>query len=439
MPQRRLKNSVVLVLLMLIASPAISQFNTYSPYTRYGLGDFSKGGFGQNLAMGGAGVALRHSDHMNYLNPASYTARDSMSVLFDFGLNTYFNQYQTSKVSDTWWNGNFHHIALSVPIGKHFGLGTGMVPFSSVGYNIKQEYNDLGTGDPLDFYYHGDGGIMKYFLGFSGELFDRLSLGVTMNYLLGDINRQRYLTFPSRADYDSTTAIEEIQISHTYFGFGMQYHEVIKDKFFFTLGGSYDLQTTFDGSIDNSVLNTFPGSATALNDSTVVYPEVTIAGSDSLKGSITIPSKLGVGIAFGIPDKLTVTADYYLQDWSATSTLNQFHDNDGFDMANTRSMHLGIDYTPDHEALRGFHKLMSYRVGGYYTDHYIQVKGYQMKDYGITFGVGLPMNKTKSSFNIAFTMGTRGTTEYNLVKENYGIITFSVTLHDLWFYKRKFD
>ncbi|MFC2129654.1 hypothetical protein ACFLQX_02615 [Bacteroidota bacterium] len=68
-----------------------------------------------------------------------------------------------------------------MPIGKHFGMGTGLVPFSSVGYNIKQEFNDLGTGDPLDFYYHGDGGIMKYFLGFSGELFNRISLGVNMN------------------------------------------------------------------------------------------------------------------------------------------------------------------------------------------------------------------------------------------------------------------
>lgn len=428
---------------MLLASPAISQFNTYSPYTRYGLGDLTKGGFGQNLAMGGTGIALKQSSQMNYLNPAAYSARDSMSVLFDFGLNGFLNQYQTSRVSDTWWNGNFHHIALSVPIGKHFAMGTGLLPYSSVGYNIKQEYNDLGTGDPLDFYYHGDGGIFRYFLGVSGELFDRVSVGVNMNYLLGDINRQRYLTFPSRVDYASTTAFEEIQISHTYFGFGLQYQEVFDDKFFFTVGATYDLETTFNSSIDNSVVNSFPSSSTTagsyLNDSTFISTEVTVTGSDTLKGSITIPSKLGVGLAFGIPNKLTVTADYYIQNWASTNTPNDFLDNDGFNLADTRAMHFGIEYTPDHEALRGFHKLMSYRIGGYYTDHYIEVQNYQLKDYGITFGVGLPMNKSKSSFNVAFTLGTRGTTEYNLVRENYGILTFSVTLHDLWFYKRKFD
>ena len=73
------------------------------------------------------------------------------------------------------------------------------------------------------------------------------------------------------------------------------------------------------------------------------------------------------------------------------------------------------------------------------NDSYVKVGEYQLKDYGITFGVGLPIGKSKSSLNIAFDFGTRGTKENNLVKENYGIITFSVTLHDLWFYKRKFD
>ena len=102
-------------------------------------------------------------------------------------------------------------------------------------------------------------------------------------------------------------------------------------------------------------------------------------------------------------------------------------------------MHFGTEYIPDVEAIRGYHKLISYRVGGYYSNSYLMVNDYQLKDYGITFGVGLPVKTLKTSINVAFTLGTRGTTEYNLVKENYGILTFNVTLHDLWFRKRRFD
>ena len=82
---------------------------------------------------------------------------------------------------------------------------------------------------------------------------------------------------------------------------------------------------------------------------------------------------------------------------------------------------------------------MTYRLGGYYSNYYLEVNETQLEDYGITFGLGLPVRTLKSSINLAFTLGTRGTTQYNLVKENYGIITFNVTLHDLWFRKRRFD
>ena len=160
---KRISSSVAF--LALIAFPLFSQVNTYSPYTRFGLGDFSQGGFGQNQAMGGAGIAMRDENKLNYLNPAAYTARDSMTVLLDFGVNGYMNNYATSSLNNRWYNANFHHLALSVPIGKYFGMGTGVVPYSSVGYRIKQEYNDLGTGDAIDYYFEGSGGLLKYFLG----------------------------------------------------------------------------------------------------------------------------------------------------------------------------------------------------------------------------------------------------------------------------------
>ncbi|MCF8346511.1 MAG: hypothetical protein K9G38_04800 [Bacteroidales bacterium] len=430
------RNSLLAALFAVLAIPAVSQVNTYSPYTRFGLGDLSHGGFGQNQAMGGAGIAIRDQNKLNYINPAAYTARDSMSVLLDFGVNGYLNDYKTTTLNSRWYNANFHHMALSVPIGKYFGMGTGIVPYSSVGYNIKQEYDELGTGDAIDYIYEGSGGILKYFLGVSGKLFNRVSIGVNMNYLLGDIARQRYITFPKNSDYAQTSSLDEINISHTYFGFGLQYKEVFGDKFYFTAGGTYDLQARLNSAFSSTITNIFPGSGGLLNDSTAIYP-VTDIFSDVADKTITIPAKIGVGIALGIPGKLTVTGDYTVQDWKAVDNSSLYAE--GFDLAAASSLRGGIEYTPDFEAFRGYHNLMSYRVGGYMNESYVKVGNYQLQDYGITFGVGFPIGKTKSSANIAFTYGSRGTLENNLVKENYGIVTFNVTLHDLWFYKRKFD
>lgn len=438
MQRKRTGNRLALILMLALSVPAFSQYNTYSPYTRFGFGDFSKEGFGQNLAMGGTGIAVNKNNQLNYLNPAAYSARDSMSVLFDFGMSMFGNQYITGDIQNNWWNANFHHIGLSIPIGKYFAMGSGLVPYSSVGYNIKQEYNDLGVGVPLDYYFKGDGGIMKFFLGVSGELFERVSIGVNMNYLLGDLNRERYLVFPASSSFSTTTALEKIRMSNTYFNFGIQYREVFDDKFFFTIGGTYDLETSFNSVIDNSVTNSFTGNPAFLNDSVIIDPGVVIEGGE-FEGSITIPQKIGAGIALGIPDRLTVTGDYTMQDWAAIADRNSLLSFDPFSFASARSIKLGVELTPDPDAFRGYHKLMSYRVGLYKNDSYLKIDNYQLTDLGITFGLGLPVGRTNSSLNASFAFGTRGTTDNNLVKENYGILTISVTLHDLWFYKRKFD
>ncbi|MEX0987889.1 MAG: hypothetical protein WD052_10465 [Bacteroidales bacterium] len=436
MRKTKIRISLLIAFFAVFSIPAISQVNTYSPYTRFGLGDMSREGFGQNLAMGGTGIAIKDSDKLNYLNPAAYTARDSMSVLLDFGMNAYMNNYATTQLKNRWNNANFHHIALSVPIGKHFAMGTGVVPFSSVGYKIKQEYDDLGTGDAIDYYFQGEGGIMKFFMGISAEMFNRVSVGVNMNYLLGDITRQRSITFPRNRGFAETQSLEEIIISNTYFGFGIQYKEVFSDKFFFTIGGTYDLEANLNSAFNSTVTNYFPGSPGIINDSLPIYTEFDIK-NDKTDQTITIPSKIGVGVAFGIPKKLTVTGDYYLQDWNSVDNSGLYED--GFDLATASSIHAGIEYIPDFEAFRGYHNLMSYRIGAYKNESYVKIGDYQLEDYGITFGVGFPIDRANSSLNVAFTFGSRGTLENNLIKENYGILTFSLTLHDLWFYKRKFD
>jgi len=80
-----------------------------------------------------------------------------------------------------------------------------------------------------------------------------------------------------------------------------------------------------------------------------------------------------------------------------------------------------------------------YRVGGYYSNSYLRLQENQIQDYGITFGVGLPFRNTKTSFNLAFVFGQRGTLKNNLIKEKYGIVNLSMTFHDIWFLKSVID
>lgn len=79
------------------ATIASAQISTNSPYTRYGLGDMFDQSFTNNAAMGGVGYALRTSEHINAMNPASYTAVDSLSFIFDAGMSLKSSNFQEGQ------------------------------------------------------------------------------------------------------------------------------------------------------------------------------------------------------------------------------------------------------------------------------------------------------------------------------------------------------
>ena len=66
-----------------------------SPYSRYGVGDLTNNTNAWNFAMGGTAIGLRSPNHINLNNPASYTAFDSSSFVFEGGVVFNYVQLKT--------------------------------------------------------------------------------------------------------------------------------------------------------------------------------------------------------------------------------------------------------------------------------------------------------------------------------------------------------
>jgi hypothetical protein len=355
-----------------------------------------------------------------------------MSFLFDFGVMGHHTITEYTGGNDTYTGMNMDHLALSFPITKWWGASIGVLPYSKVGYSIKEEdfKQDIGF---LDYYYTGSGGINQLYLGTSVEFFDRLSIGANFKYLFGSIDLSRRVVFP----FDDTRSVTEISsstiISDFIIDLGLQYSQDFLGKYNITLGMIFDNKTNI--SAENRIVksNIFPGTPSLIDSVNILDPEFILEESTS-KGNIVIPANFGAGLAFTYNNKLTFAFDYYQQDWSKATF---FHSNQTLSQSN--SFHGGLEIIPDPEALRGYHKLIAIRLGGHYQNSYLKVENEQLKDYGISFGVGLPLRNRKSSFNLAIEGGRRGTLENSLIRENYMFLSFSVTLHDFWFMKRKFD
>ena len=416
----------------MLVSSLLAQTTTDSPYSRFGIGNISPPGFERNRAMGGVGLALRDSTYINYLNPASYSAQASSSFLFDFGVTAHYTYTESSEMNDTYYGANFDHLALSFPITKWWSASVGIRPYSKVGYSIiVEDFNeDIGF---IDYIYSGNGGLSQLFLGTAFEIFDGLSLGANFKYIFGSIDLDRSLNFP-RKDFFSYTDVESQTIVNDFLiELGLQYTQRIGERSNVTLGVIFDNKARI--SAENNVVkrNTFPGSPNNINDSTQISP-IFILEEYSTKGNIVIPFNIGVGLSYRFNEKILIGFDYYQQDWTNTTFFNSNEP-----LTNSNHFHGGAEYVPDHKALRGYHKRIAYRAGGYFENSYLQLQDEQLKDYGISFGVGLPLRNNRSTFNLAFNAGRRGTLENNLIRENYMFLSFSVTLYDFWFMKRKYD
>src|SRR6056297_555369 len=154
----RFRSVSLLAGLLLFPVFLFAQFNnnTTSPYSRFGLGDLQPYSFGQTTAMGGASFASRNNQQINTSNPASYTAVDSLSFLFEFGVYGKFSQYSNDINKMEANDVNFRYFAMNFQITNWLATSMGLTPYSDVGYNVQVTDNVENTGDVL-YTYFGEG------------------------------------------------------------------------------------------------------------------------------------------------------------------------------------------------------------------------------------------------------------------------------------------
>ena len=80
---------------------------------------------------------------------------------------------------------------------------------------------------------------------------------------------------------------------------------------------------------------------------------------------------------------------------------------------------------------------MVYRAGLSFEQYPYKANNNTVNDLGINFGFSLPAGR--SSVDMAFRYGKRGTLSDNGLQENYFKIFFGVTFNDQWFIKRRFE
>jgi hypothetical protein len=448
-----------------VSIEAGAQSFSSSPYSRFGVGDLAGSLFQPGIAMGGTSIALRNNHAVNSSNPASYTSFDTLSFVFDIATTGKYVDYITSSQSENNKNVGVSYLTFGFPVTKWWGSSIGLIPYSNVGYKVTDNIN-IDTLY-LENTYKGSGGISQFYIGNGFRLFTKndtlrkvstddkkltffnsksLSFGFNTSYYFGSLERKSSSVFPKENYVFDMYTTEKTIINDLGFRFGLQYvynRQELKgteksNKYTIISGITFDNQNNVNAKNTSLVTNYLNIGGSVTLD--------TVINQVNKKGNITFPMNLGVGFAFISHDRITMALDYRWQQWSASRF---FGENDS--LIDSHTISFGTQIVPDPFRQYKYLKMVNYRIGGHYTQSYLNIRGQKINDYGVSFGLGLPIRKPDKSeytgirkklppmINVAVELGQRGTVANNLIREKYIQISLNLSLYDIWFVKRRFN
>jgi len=428
---RRWKNRLLALLIPLLV-PFVASAQTdgtysgYSPYSVYGIGQLHPGGTAWNRGMGGVGIAARNRRFVNITNPASVTARDSLSFMTDFGVTPRFSLFTDGSKRSVNTTVNIEDFVISFPLWNKTAMMVGITPLSDVGYKIVSSNIDLYTIQNT-FESAGNGGIYQVFAAFGGTLWNRLSLGVQGMYIFGNINKSATQSY-SDETYRNYHSGDSLQVNNLAVKFGLQYEQPLTTTSFLTLGATYKLST---GMLGHHIHYLEEGSYYREREET----QLSSAG-------LRMGDELGLGLSYRRSDIFMVEADYTRSDWrrsgfdAVPGLLNVGEKT--FASSAAQSFRLGAEWTPNRNDIRYFLKRCTYRLGAYYNQSYYTVDGKHVDAVGLTLGMTLPVFRYYNGISVGLELGQRGLAP-GQIKERFIGVNIGFNLFDIWFQKPMYD
>ena len=381
-----------------------AQNMTSSPYSRFAYGDLGDDVPNTYRAMGGVGIGMRSNKAINPLQPASYTACDSVTFMFDLAGSVLWTTYSDATGRRNRANGNLEYLSLQLPLYKRYiAVSAGVMPYSSVGYDFTLN-DSIGSNYHYAMTYAGEGGITEVYGGLSFNIMDWFAIGANVYYMFGEVSNYRALTF-TESDMHDVAMFSTLNVSSVRTRVGAQLFHTFSNQDAFTLGAVWEPQLPLKG--EYAVIETNWGDTTQIGGA-----------------AMQVPMQWGVGASYTWQQRLTVAFDYTYQGWGHVQTSTH-------QTPRSRAIYaIGAEYSHNPYG-RNYVERVCWRLGAKLTDPYQQnVNGKEIK---LSLGVGFPLRNAGTIFNATVEYGHRG----SILKEDYLKLTINAAICENWFFKRK--
>ena len=408
------KKLAATIFTLFIVSGVFADNGINSPYTRYGVGLLADQSLGINRQMGGLGYGLRSHKYVNILNPASFSAVDTLTMLFEAGFSLQNVNFKEGNKQLNAKNGSFDYVAMQFRVCRNLGMTLGFLPYSNVGYTFSN-ISGVGTNETSTNTYSGSGGLYQPFVGLGWRPFKWLSVGVMGSYIYGDISHDVAINFANSTDRSRsyTASLRSYKVD-----FGLQYITRIAEKHDLITGVTYSLG--HDLNAKAKVTETTSSSTT----------------EKDIENGFKLPHTFGAGFMYSYNGNWKFGADYTFQQWSSSSF---FGNGNGVYRS---KVSVGAEYSPI-KISNNIFKMMEYRVGAHYAQPYTEVNGKKgCEEYGVSAGFSLPFYNSNNKYSHA-TLHVSGQfirmepKSSGMIAENYLRVNIGITFNESWFMKMK--
>ena len=396
------------------------------PYSSYGIGSINHLSNGILDGMGSVSYAMQNPYYINFRNPASYAAFDSLSFIADAAASIYYSKLSQKGINQKNSYAKPVYLAIGLPVTRHWRTSAGIKAFSTVGYDIETSKIIPNIGE-VNYTYSGDGGLYQLYWGNAFKICKGLSIGLNASYLFGSIFAS------SNAEFNSNTILnshikDAYLVDGIYLEGGLQYFFNIGEKHKIGLGAVYS-NTADIWAKEKLLINAYSGGFI----STSTYD--TVLHKDDIRGRLNIPQSVGAGLSYSYNDKLTIAGDVTWQNWANFKFMKPCDS-----LQNTILASLGAQFIPDPNSNK-FFKKMAFRIGGRYSTGELMLRNKPISEFGVCLGVGVPITtfNTHSSLNILFEYGRTGTLVNDLIRQDYFRFSFCFTLQERWYQRVKLD
>lgn len=429
--------SVILVLGVLSAH---AQNATNSPYSQYGYGSIADQVNGASVAMSGLSLGWREGNSVNFGNPASYSALDSITFILDAGVSAQITSFKEGNHKLNAKNTSFDYMIGAFRLLRHVGVAFGVMPYSNVGYSYYNQ-STIGqsstTGDSKTVSsntYSGSGGFHQLFLGVGVEPIHTgktsFSVGVNGSYFWGNYNKAVVNSYSD--SYVNTLSKYYTASVKTYkVDIAAQLRQKFSKSDMLTVGATYTVGHSMSSDPSCMIIST--NSQTSVSD-TATY---------NTNAGLQMPTVFGAGFVWNHSGKWRVGFDWKMEKWGSVkypqyevSGANVSYVMKEGLFSDRQRYILGAEFCPNEKGLKR-RDHVRYRAGLTYATPYLKINGMDgPKEYGASIGLGLPvMNgyNNRSMLNISASW-TRLDAP-GLITENNFRINIGFTFNERWFAK----